>query len=145
MEVLIVDDHSFIHGTLSAVVHKAVPGAAIHVDGVVGLDTNSGIGSVDGDFSAAKKTIFAAFTAGNATAAPYRVIVKAGTFENAAFTNNAVESAGFMLDRILQLRCRHGPLHRLLTHVRAAIRQVVSNRIMEEKRLLLHDTHPAMP
>jgi DNA-binding NarL/FixJ family response regulator len=36
MEVLIVDDHSFIHGTLSAVVHKAVPGAAIHVASSLG-------------------------------------------------------------------------------------------------------------
>jgi predicted RecA/RadA family phage recombinase len=63
-------------------------GAAIHVDGVAGLDTNSGLGSVDGDFSAAKRTIHAAFTAGNATGAPYRVIVKPGNFENSAFTNN---------------------------------------------------------
>jgi len=29
MEVLIVDDHAFIHETLTAVVHKAVPGAAV--------------------------------------------------------------------------------------------------------------------
>ncbi len=67
-------------------------GAAIHVDGVAGLDTNTGLGAQDGDFAAAKKTIFAAFTAGNATGAPYRVIIKPGTFENSAFTNNgAVE------------------------------------------------------
>ena len=31
MEVLIVDDHSFIHVTLGAVVRKAVPGALVHV------------------------------------------------------------------------------------------------------------------
>lgn len=63
-------------------------GAAIHVDGVNGEDTNSGIGSVDGDFSAAKRTIHAAFVAGNSTGAPYRVIIKSGQFEEGAFTRN---------------------------------------------------------
>lgn len=32
MEVLIVDDHPFIHETLSAVVKRAVPGATIHAE-----------------------------------------------------------------------------------------------------------------
>jgi hypothetical protein len=63
-------------------------GPAIHVDGVAGADANSGLGAADGDFSVAKRTIFAAFTAGNATGAPYRVLIKPGTFENSAFTNN---------------------------------------------------------
>jgi hypothetical protein len=67
-------------------------GAAIHVDGVAGVDTNTGLGATDGDFTAAKRTIHAAFSAGNATGAPYRVIIKPGTFENTSFTNNgAVE------------------------------------------------------
>ncbi len=58
-----------------SLVHKRIwAGAAIHFDGVIGVDANSGLGSADGDFSAAKKTIYAAFEAGNATGAPYRVI-----------------------------------------------------------------------
>lgn len=63
-------------------------GAAIHVDSATGDDGNSGFGATDGDFSAAKRTIHAAFTAGNATAAPFRVIVKAGEYEESAFTRN---------------------------------------------------------
>ncbi|NRB04234.1 MAG: hypothetical protein HRU30_13335 [Rhodobacteraceae bacterium] len=63
-------------------------GVAVHVDGVAGDDANSGLGSADGDFSAAKRTIHAAFLAGNATGAPYRVIVKPGMFEESAFTKN---------------------------------------------------------
>ena len=63
-------------------------GAALHVDGVAGDDANSGLGATDGDFSAAKRTIWAAFVAGNATNAPYRVIVKPGAFEESAFTRN---------------------------------------------------------
>jgi hypothetical protein len=67
-------------------------GVAIHVDAVAGNDTNSGLGVPDGTFTLAKKTIHAAFTAGNATGAPYRVIVKAGQFSGSGFTNNgAVE------------------------------------------------------
>ncbi|TNF19042.1 MAG: hypothetical protein EP318_16390 [Rhodobacteraceae bacterium] len=63
-------------------------GAAIHVDGALGDDGNSGLGAEDGDFSAAKRTIWAAFVAGNATAAPYRVLVKPGFYEEGAFTRN---------------------------------------------------------
>lgn len=63
-------------------------GAAIHVDGVAGDDANSGLGAADGDFTAAKRTIWAAFVAGNATSAPYRVIVKAGRYKEADFTRN---------------------------------------------------------
>jgi hypothetical protein len=63
-------------------------GAAIHVDGVAGNDANTGLGSPDGTFTRAKRTIHAAFTAGNATGAPYRVIVKAGQYSGAAFTSN---------------------------------------------------------
>ncbi len=67
-------------------------GAAIHVDGVSGSDSNSGLGVPDGTFGQAKKTLHAAFAAGNATGAPYRVIVKSGQFAGSAFTNNgAVE------------------------------------------------------
>jgi hypothetical protein len=77
--------------TPRAVVTPAIwTGAAIHVDGVAGMDTNSGLGAADGDFTAAKRTIHAAFTAGNATGAPYRVIIKPGTFENTSFTNNGL-------------------------------------------------------
>lgn len=65
-------------------------GPAYHVDGVSGNDVNSGLGSVDGDFTNAKRAIHAAFTAGNATGAAYRVIIKAGTYEGASFTNNGL-------------------------------------------------------
>jgi len=63
-------------------------GPAFHVDVTNGDDANSGLGAVDGDFSAAKRSIYAAFTAGNATLAPYRVIVKPGHYEESAFTRN---------------------------------------------------------
>lgn len=63
-------------------------GVAIHVDGVGGDDSNSGLGVGDGDFGAPKRTIYSAFLAGNATGAPYRVIVKAGEYEESAFTRN---------------------------------------------------------
>lgn len=63
-------------------------GAAIHVDGATGDDGNTGLGAQDGDFSTAKRTIWAAFVAGNASAAPYRVIVKPGQYEESAFTRN---------------------------------------------------------
>lgn len=62
-------------------------GPAFHVD-VEGDDANSGVGAQDGDFSAAKRTIHAAFTAGNATGGAYRVLVKAGLYEESAFTRN---------------------------------------------------------
>jgi hypothetical protein len=61
-------------------------GPAFHVD-VAGDDANSGLG-VEGDFAAAKRTIYAAFLAGNATGAPYRVLVNAGEYEGSAFTRN---------------------------------------------------------
>lgn len=63
-------------------------GPAFHVDGQSGHDSNSGLGASDGDFSAAKRSIHAAFTAGNATNAAYRVLVKPGEFEGSAFTKN---------------------------------------------------------
>jgi len=63
-------------------------GAAIHVDPVSGADGNSGLGAADGDFTNAKRNIHAAITAGNATGAPYRVILKPGTYENSSFSNN---------------------------------------------------------
>jgi hypothetical protein len=63
-------------------------GPAFHVDGVAGADTNSGLGEMDGDFATAKRTIFSAFVAGNATGAPYRVIVKPGQYSESAFTRN---------------------------------------------------------
>ena len=66
-------------------------GAAIHVDSATGDDANSGLGAVEGDFSDAKRSIHAAFVAGNATAAPYRVIVKAGEYEESAFSRNGNE------------------------------------------------------
>lgn len=63
-------------------------GAAIHVDAVSGDDANTGLGAADGDFSNAKKNIWAGFVAGNATGAPYRVIVKPGFYRESAFTRN---------------------------------------------------------
>lgn len=62
-------------------------GPAFHVD-AGGDDANSGLGAVEGDFSAAKQSIYAAFVAGNATNAPYRVLVNAGQYEGGAFTRN---------------------------------------------------------
>lgn len=66
-------------------------GAAIHVDAATGDDGNSGLGAQDGDFSQAKRSIHAAFVVGNATGAPYRVIVRAGQYEESAFTRNGNE------------------------------------------------------
>lgn len=66
-------------------------GAAIHVDSVSGDDDNTGLGSFDGDFSAPKRTIYNAFITGNATGAPYRVIIKSGEYEESAFTRNGNE------------------------------------------------------
>lgn len=63
-------------------------GPAFHVDSVAGNDTNSGMGVTDGDFIAAKRTIHAAFVAGNATGAAYRVLVKTGQYTESAFTRN---------------------------------------------------------
>ena len=53
-------------------------GTAVHVDSATGDDSNSGLGTYDGDFTAAKRTIYSAFATGNATGGAYRVIVKAG-------------------------------------------------------------------
>lgn len=69
-------------------------GPAYHVDGVFGVDANTGLGVYDGDFSAAKKSIFSAITAGNATGAPYRVIVKAGTYTQERSINGSGGQAG---------------------------------------------------
>jgi hypothetical protein len=63
-------------------------GPAYHVDGVSGDDNNSGLGTVDGDFSAAKKSIHAAFTAGNATGSAYRVLINSGEFDGSASSKN---------------------------------------------------------
>jgi len=63
-------------------------GPAFHVDRTGGNDANSGAGATDGDFSDAKKSIYAAFLAGNATGAPYRVLVNAAEYEGGAFTRN---------------------------------------------------------
>ncbi len=63
-------------------------GPAYHVDGVSGDDSNSGLGTVDGDFSAAKNSIHAAFTAGNATGSAYRVLINSGEFDGSAFSKN---------------------------------------------------------
>ncbi len=63
-------------------------GPAYHVDGDDGDDGNSGLGAQDGDFAAAKRTIHAAFVAGNAGGVPYRVIVRPGRYTNSSFTRN---------------------------------------------------------
>lgn len=62
-------------------------GPAFHV-AQSGNDSNDGLGVQDGDFSSAKRTIHAAFDAGNGTGAPYRVLVDADTYEGSAFTRN---------------------------------------------------------
>ena len=62
-------------------------GPALHV-AVAGDDSNSGLGAQDGDFSDAKRTIYGAFVAGNATGAAYRVIVNGGNMRAAPFTRN---------------------------------------------------------
>jgi len=36
MDVLIIDDHPILHETLSAIVHRAIPGATIHVESELG-------------------------------------------------------------------------------------------------------------
>lgn len=62
-------------------------GPAFHVS-TSGSDGNSGLGAQDGDFSDAKRTLHAAFVAGNATGAPYRVLVSSGQFRESDFTRN---------------------------------------------------------
>jgi hypothetical protein len=75
--------------TPRALVDPAIwTGPAYHVDGVSGADGNSGLGAEDGDFGTAKRTLHSAFVAGNATGAPYRVLVKPGQYSEAAFTRN---------------------------------------------------------
>jgi hypothetical protein len=63
-------------------------GPAYHVDLVSGDDGNTGLGASDGDFSDPLRTIKGAFILGNATGAPYRVLVQTGTCEESAFTQN---------------------------------------------------------
>ncbi|WP_415919312.1 hypothetical protein [Tateyamaria sp. SN6-1] len=62
-------------------------GPAFHVS-ASGDDYNSGLAATEGDFTDAKRTIYGAFRAGNATGAPYRVVVNADTYEGSAFTRN---------------------------------------------------------
>lgn len=82
-------------------------GVAIHVDRVTGDDGNSGLGAIDGDFIVAKRTIYSAFVAGNATGAPYRVIVKAGEYEESAFTRNGNDEP----DQAVAILGWGGPVH----------------------------------
>ena len=63
-------------------------GTAVHVDSATGDDSNNGLGAYDGDFCAPKRTIYGAFATGNATGGAYRVLVKAGQYEESAFTRN---------------------------------------------------------
>lgn len=70
-------------------------GPAFHVDGTDGDDANSGAGTSDGDFSAAKRSIHGAFSAGNATGGAYRVLIKPGEFEGSAFTKNGQVEPAF--------------------------------------------------
>lgn len=51
-----------------------------HVNVATGNDGNTGLGSYTGDFSNALQTIHQAVTLGNATSAPYMVLVYAGTY-----------------------------------------------------------------
>lgn len=70
-------------------------GPAFHVDGADGNDANSGVGAGDGDFSAAKRSIHSAFSAGNATGGAYRVLIKPGEFEGSALTKNGQVEPAF--------------------------------------------------
>lgn len=63
-------------------------GPAYHVDPVSGSDSNSGLAKRNGDFTNAKRSIHAAFTAGNATGAPYRVLLKPGFYSEGSFSSN---------------------------------------------------------
>jgi len=54
-------------------------GPVYHVDVLNGNNSNSGLGSFEGDFSLAVRDINAAITLGNATSAPYRVLIRGGT------------------------------------------------------------------
>ena len=86
-------------------------GPALLVDRA-GDDSNDGFGAEDGDFSAAKRTIHAAFEAGNATGAPYRVLVNADTYEGSAFTRNGQtepDQPVAVLGRGGRVRYRTGP------------------------------------
>lgn len=56
-------------------------GPAYHVDVATGSDNNAGLGDYDGDFAQATKSISQAVRLGNASAAPYRIIVKAGLYD----------------------------------------------------------------
>jgi len=63
-------------------------GTAVHVDSATGDDSNNGLGAYDSDFSAPKRTNYGAFATGNATGGAYRVLFKAGQYEESAFTRN---------------------------------------------------------
>jgi DNA-binding NarL/FixJ family response regulator len=47
VDVVIIDDHPLIHETLSAMVHKAIPGARIHVESELGAALAHGKGLAD--------------------------------------------------------------------------------------------------
>ena len=63
-------------------------GTAVHVCSATGEDSNNGLGTYDGDFSAPKRTIHGAFATGNATGGAYGVLVKAEQYKERAFTRN---------------------------------------------------------
>ena len=67
---------------------KIWTGTAVHVDSATGDDSNNGLGAYDGDFSAPKRAIYGAFATGNATGGAYRELVRAGQYEESAFTRN---------------------------------------------------------
>lgn len=87
-------------------------GVAYHVDGQNGDDGNSGLGAQDGDFSDAKRSIYAAFLAGNAAGLPFRVLVQPGDYEESAFTRNGNDEPAYpvaVLGWGGQVRYRAGP------------------------------------
>lgn len=79
----------------------------IYVDRVTGDDGNSGLGAIDEDFIVAKRTIYSDIFAGNETGAPYRVIVKAGEYEESAFTQNGIDEP----DHAVVILGWGGPVH----------------------------------
>lgn len=52
------------------------------------VTTATAVWATIGDFTVAKRTVYGAFSTGNATGGAYRIIVKAGQYEESAFTRN---------------------------------------------------------
>lgn len=69
-------------------------GAGYHVDPINGNDANGGTGAFDGDFSGAFRTLGKAITAGNASAAAYRIIFPGGDAAPVTYDVNSIIGGG---------------------------------------------------